>query len=166
MGLSKLEKSQAKDSLIHHYGKDVADEFFRSINDPKKDSQESRQSLADEKILMESFCLKPCPFCGTTPTKEDLIEHGNGEDYFLSCECGASSPIRDTRMEALEAWNERTNSMSLNRLKKTLAESESLSWDDFLEFEDGSSTISKDQIVSIIRDWLNFKETVIKLSVL
>jgi len=52
------------------------------------------------------------------------------------------------------------NSRALSRLKKILAESESLSWDDFLEFEYGSKSIPKDQIVSIIRDWFNFKECI------
>jgi len=162
MGINVIEQNKISKVLDRYSGKDEADEFYKLIDALKKDNPDACQFLDeekaafDERILMESFHLKPCPFCGTTPTTKNLT----GSDYSIVCECGASSPIRDTRMEALEAWNERTTPRAVSRLKKILAESEGLSWDDFLRFEYGVNPIPKDRITPIISDWFKFKECI------
>ena len=60
--------------------------------------------------------LKPCPFCGNTPT----IRIYNGEDgwrdrYAVLCRydeggCGAESGLYHYQAEAIEAWNKRVPS--------------------------------------------------------
>ena len=49
--------------------------------------------------------LLPCPFCGGTA----LQTSSNGiESCFLGCGCGAEGPACFSYVEALEAWNRRT----------------------------------------------------------
>ena len=49
--------------------------------------------------------LLPCPFCGST----DMQTSSNGiESCFLVCGCGAEGPACFSYVEALEAWNRRT----------------------------------------------------------
>ena len=47
--------------------------------------------------------LKPCPFCGM-----DAGEVFNMGDFYVSCcECEAQGPCRETKAEAIDAWNRR-----------------------------------------------------------
>ena len=51
--------------------------------------------------------LKPCPFCGVSPTYEEYIP-GHSGDY-IYCECGAEvGPLKGYRA-ALTKWNRRDN---------------------------------------------------------
>ena len=48
--------------------------------------------------------LKPCPFCGRTPTIEDC---GRNE-YFIKCKCGiAQDKLYTQRCDAVRNWNNR-----------------------------------------------------------
>lgn len=48
--------------------------------------------------------LKPCPFCGSSKTKPSLYE----SIWFVVCEnCHADGPAKDTKNEAIAAWNKR-----------------------------------------------------------
>lgn len=50
--------------------------------------------------------LKPCPFCGGEKIK---AVHGKWMWWCKCGECGAESAIRNTKAEAIEAWNRRAN---------------------------------------------------------
>ena len=48
--------------------------------------------------------MKPCPFCGRTPTVEDC----GSNQYFLKCECGiAQDKLYAQRCDAVRNWNNR-----------------------------------------------------------
>lgn len=51
------------------------------------------------------MAIKPCPFCGRTPTVDDC-----GDNSFLvRCECGiVQDKLYGQRCDALRQWNERT----------------------------------------------------------
>ncbi len=55
--------------------------------------------------------LKPCPFCGSGEHEADrtclkvLLDSQNF--YSVVCWCGTSGPIRDSKREAIKAWNTR-----------------------------------------------------------
>jgi len=47
--------------------------------------------------------LKPCPFCG-----ERMVEIIGHTQFFVRCEgCRVWGPVRKTRDQAMQAWNER-----------------------------------------------------------
>lgn len=50
--------------------------------------------------------MKPCPFCGGTETKVKPV----WKDYrFVACQsCKAAGPVMKTEQEAVDAWNDRT----------------------------------------------------------
>lgn len=52
--------------------------------------------------------LKPCPFCGKTPT---LKTHFNAcskpRYYYVACSCGASFTSADCESDAVALWNRR-----------------------------------------------------------
>lgn len=51
--------------------------------------------------------LKPCPFCGS-----NSIRIWDGNHYWCQCNvCLASTAAEDTREEAVELWNKRTNDL-------------------------------------------------------
>ena len=58
-----------------------------------------------------SFCevsrmaeLKPCPFCGRTPTVDDCGDHR----YFVRCKCGiAQDKLYAQKCDAVRRWNTR-----------------------------------------------------------
>lgn len=62
---------------------------------------------------LEANTLKPCPFCGTEISTEDIhyIKDGCDGDNFLSqivcSECGACGPIGCARELAAKHWNVR-----------------------------------------------------------
>lgn len=48
--------------------------------------------------------LKPCPFCGRTPTVDDCGEHR----YFVRCKCGiAQDKLYAQKCDAVRRWNTR-----------------------------------------------------------
>lgn len=48
--------------------------------------------------------LKPCPFCGGTPTVDDCGDHR----YFVRCKCGiAQDKLRAQKCDAVRRWNTR-----------------------------------------------------------
>lgn len=55
--------------------------------------------------------LKPCPFCGSGEHEADrtclkvLVDSQNF--YSVVCWCGTSGPVRDSKREAIKAWNTR-----------------------------------------------------------
>ncbi len=56
--------------------------------------------------------LKPCPFCGARESDEDfplsVVRYIGIDTCMVYCErCGASGAERDSREEAIEAWNRR-----------------------------------------------------------
>ena len=64
--------------------------------------------------------LKPCPFCGDANSLEllsdaevfECSECSSGESYVVICNyletgCGANCGYRDTKEEAIKAWNTR-----------------------------------------------------------
>lgn len=62
--------------------------------------------------------LKPCPFCGKSIAvawcNKDWLDFEKIETYAVSCDmneggCGGSSGFYETKEEAIEAWNRRTN---------------------------------------------------------
>ena len=62
--------------------------------------------------------LKPCPFCGNTPTIR-IIKGENGwrDRYAVLCRydeggCGAESGLYHYKAEAIEAWNRRIGEIS------------------------------------------------------
>ena len=52
--------------------------------------------------------LKPCPFCGKTPTAE-RNKYGSWE-VGCSCELGPMTDLYGERLHAIRAWNRRANS--------------------------------------------------------
>lgn len=61
-----------------------------------------------------SEALKPCPHCGTGPnsdynvTQAQFYRNIASRDGYVWCEgCGAAGPTRETRDEAIVAWNTR-----------------------------------------------------------
>lgn len=49
--------------------------------------------------------LDPCPFCGSN----DVVMYGTGVGWYARCcDCAAASDLRDSRDEAVAAWNRRT----------------------------------------------------------
>lgn len=66
--------------------------------------------------------LRECPFCGNknlTIYGGYKIDHGNGEyikPYTVICDilkggCGASSGYRETKVQAIKAWNMRASNI-------------------------------------------------------
>ena len=55
--------------------------------------------------------LKPCPFCGAKATL--WREGGVDRPYHILCGCGGRVGWFETREEAIEAWNRRTESEEL-----------------------------------------------------
>jgi len=48
--------------------------------------------------------LKPCPFCGRTPTVEDC----GSNEYFIKCKCGiVQDKLYTQRCDAANHWNNR-----------------------------------------------------------
>src|SRR5258708_4145071 len=62
--------------------------------------------------MSEDQELKPCPFCGG---KAELVFHGGPENIEVccsnmnSCAIGQLGVYRDTREEAIKAWNRRAS---------------------------------------------------------
>lgn len=62
--------------------------------------------------------LKPCPFCGgenllVGTAREIEVDCGDDDSFAVCCNyrkggCGAVSGYRDSKKEAIEAWNRRT----------------------------------------------------------
>lgn len=51
--------------------------------------------------------LKPCPFCGRTPTVEDC----GTNRWFVRCKCGiAQDKLYAQKCDAVRAWNRRKSS--------------------------------------------------------
>lgn len=55
---------------------------------------------------MSTGTPKPCPFCGSANVQV-VDGFGRPARWVLCRECEALGPKRDTRREAIEAWNER-----------------------------------------------------------
>lgn len=56
--------------------------------------------MSKEKIIN----LKPCPFCGRTPTIEDC----GSNQYFIKCKCGiVQDKLYTQRCNAADNWNNR-----------------------------------------------------------
>ncbi|WP_041544383.1 MULTISPECIES: Lar family restriction alleviation protein [Chelativorans] len=54
---------------------------------------------------------KPCPFCGSRRTQDSASHYGFVSIYFVVCrDCHADGPAKDTRSEAIQAWNTRVYS--------------------------------------------------------
>jgi Lar family restriction alleviation protein len=54
--------------------------------------------------------LKPCPFCSDTHIRIVRTDFGNIEYQGQCLHCGATAgPLRETRDEAIKAWNARTS---------------------------------------------------------
>ena len=61
--------------------------------------------------------LKPCPFCGQVDTPIIWSKRATGLiNWMVSCDmsgdktgCGGSCGARETKAEAIEAWNRRVN---------------------------------------------------------
>lgn len=52
--------------------------------------------------------LKPCPFCGSEDVHCDDVSRGC-DMWFVQCyECFATFPHFDSKYEAIEAWNRRS----------------------------------------------------------
>lgn len=52
--------------------------------------------------------LSPCPFCGHDSATVFEITHADRSTFLASCTtCGATIGHKDTRAEAVEAWNMR-----------------------------------------------------------
>ena len=51
--------------------------------------------------------LKPCPFCGSSQVKANLMGHGWTEVYCGACE--AEGPPRENEKDANAAWNKRND---------------------------------------------------------
>jgi len=54
--------------------------------------------------MTEEEEVKPCPFCGS-----DFVEINRGGWWGECGNCGAEGPAKETREEALAAWNLRDN---------------------------------------------------------
>lgn len=58
------------------------------------------EKMSREKIIN----LKPCPFCGRTPTVEDC----GSNQYFIKCKCGiVQDKLYTQRCDAANNWNNR-----------------------------------------------------------
>lgn len=60
------------------------------------------------------FKLKPCPFCGCTPTLERVKTSATRYGYRIMCEnadcvCNPTTLCTDTKEEIIEIWNRRAN---------------------------------------------------------
>ena len=52
--------------------------------------------------------LKPCPFCGGTPTHVGGDDSDDGDLYFVVCSvCLAEGPNVTTKKDAIKLWNAR-----------------------------------------------------------
>jgi Lar family restriction alleviation protein len=54
--------------------------------------------------------LYPCPFCGSHEWEGDkrrLSLVSDNSSYVIYCLCGSSGPVKDTKEEAIDAWNNR-----------------------------------------------------------
>lgn len=48
--------------------------------------------------------LKPCPFCGRTPT----VEKCGSKEYFIRCKCGINQDkLYHQKCDAIRNWNKR-----------------------------------------------------------
>ena len=57
---------------------------------------------------INTYKLKPCPFCGGKAEINNLIKFDNNDRFWVECkECGIGTKIYDSEQEATEAWNRR-----------------------------------------------------------
>lgn len=56
------------------------------------------------------YKIEPCPRCGCMPVTESYEDKTGVVEWFAICyreTCRMRGPIRETEVEALDAWNER-----------------------------------------------------------
>lgn len=69
--------------------------------------------------------LLPCPWCGATPAPEQAFPYSDTACWRVSCDgtgpdgCGVlpDTGWRDTKAEAIEAWNTRRSAVADERMK-------------------------------------------------
>lgn len=58
--------------------------------------------------------LKPCPFCGRTPTVEKCKDFG----FFVQCKCGIEqSTLYAQKCDAIRRWNKRKEADDDSRME-------------------------------------------------
>ena len=92
--------------------------------------------------------LKPCPFCGGEAELCGMV----GTRYIRCTSCGCDGPIfQDTKKEAVESWN--TRSDRIEELEAKLAKAEWLLVDATVQLEEGKIKTRRNR-AALIRQFL------------